>query len=110
MNKTLDSPPVFTLRKDTPPMNTLRRTRSVLPDGSTSGTASPLLGDSDTSRYGFSARSYIGVCVSSWVRLDTDPQTDPLQRLTVQVSADNRNPCSTPTDPSRGLPHGGICA
>jgi hypothetical protein len=110
LEQIVDNPPVLTLRKDTPTMNTLQRAPSALLIGAVSVTTSALFGANDRSRYGFAARSCVGVWVGSRVRLDTDPRTDPLQRLTAQVSGDNRNPCSTPTDPSRGLSHGGICA
>jgi len=91
-------------------MNTLHHTQPALATGSASDTVAMLLGDNDISRSGACARSCVGVWVGSWVRLDADPETDPLLRLTAQVSGHNSDPCSTPTDPSRGLPRGGICA
>ncbi len=91
-------------------MNTVRHTQPARATGSASDTVAMLLGANDSSRYGLPARSCVGVWVGSWVRLNTDPQTDPLQRLTAQVSAHNSDPCSTQTDPSRGLPRGGIYA
>jgi hypothetical protein len=91
-------------------MNTIYCTPPVLLDGTASATSSTLLGANDISRYGLAARCCVGVWVGSWVRLNTDPQTDPLQRLTVQVSGHSSDPCSTQTDPSRGLPRGGIYA
>jgi hypothetical protein len=69
----------------------------------------PLLDDSDISRYGIWVRSCAGVCVGLRVRLDTDPQPDPLYWPTALVRAHNSGSCCPPTDPSRGLPRGGIC-
>ncbi|MEV6927393.1 DUF2637 domain-containing protein [Dactylosporangium sp. NPDC051485] len=110
LEHTLDSPPMLTLRKDTPTMNTLLPTAPNRTPAAASVSAMPLLDGNDTRRYGTCGRSRVGVWVGSRVSLDTDPQTDPLNRPTGQVSAANSNPCSTPTDPSRGLPHGGIYA
>jgi hypothetical protein len=91
-------------------MNTVHHTQPARATASASDTVAMLLGDNDISRSGVRARSCVSVWVGSWVRLDTDPETDPLQCLTAQVSGHNSDPCSTQTDPSRGLPHGGIYA
>jgi len=91
-------------------MNTLHHTQPARATGPASDTVAILLGDNDISRSGVRARSCVGAWVGSRVRLETDPETDPLHRLTAQVSGHNSDPCSTPTDPSRGLPHGGIYA
>jgi hypothetical protein len=56
-------------------------------------------------------RTRVGTWVRSRVRLDTDPEPDPLNRPTPQAKAHNRFTYRTPTDPSfRGLPRGGIDA
>lgn len=91
-------------------MNTVHHTQPALATGSASDSGGILLGDNDISRSGVCARSCVGVWVGSWVRLDTDPEPDTLQHPTAQVSGHNSDPCSTPTDPSRGLPRGGIYA
>lgn len=52
---------------------------------------------------GAGVRGGVGVGLRPAVRLDTDPQTDPIKRLTVQVGPPNSGPRSIQTDPSRGL-------
>lgn len=55
-------------------------------------------------------RSRVGVALRAALRLDTDPQTDPLYYPTVQVSAHNTGQRSIQTDPYWGLPPGGVYA